>query len=234
MLRQERTEDNDEALRLALTGWQSEIWTALPGIIDTVDLEKNTCTVQPTIKGIFRQKDGSTKIVTMPICLDVPIVWPRGGGFALTFPIKKGDEGMLVFMSRCFDAYWQNGGVQPQAEQRMHDLSDGYFILGGSSQPKKLANVADDAVELRNDDDGKTKVRLEDKKITAQVTDDVSAVITDTSIDLKVKADATIHMEDGKIALDATEIKLNGIVWDTHEHTGVQTGGAKTGGPTAP
>lgn len=152
MLRQERYEDPQTAMLLTLQGWQSEIYTALPGIIESVDLDKNTCVVQPAIQGIFRLKDGAQKVVNLPLCLDVPIVWPRGGGYTLTFPLKKGDEGAILFMSRCFDAWWQNGGIQPQAEIRMHSLSDGYFIPGGSSQPKKLANVSADNVQLRADD----------------------------------------------------------------------------------
>lgn len=234
MLRQERTEDIQDSMQLILDGLQAEIWTALPGIVVDVDLEKGTCSVQPAIQGRWRLKDGTEKVVTLPLCLDVPISWATGGGFTMTFPLKKDDEGTIIFTSRCFDAWWQNGGVQNQAELRMHDLSDGTFHPGIRSQPRKLADVADDAAELRNDDDGKTKVRIEDKKITVQVTDDVSAVVTDTTIDLKVKDDSAIHMEDGKIALDATEIKLNGIVWDTHVHSGVAAGSAETDGPQDP
>lgn len=37
--------------------------------------------------------------------------------------------------------------------------------------------------------------------------------------------------QDGSISITATAITLNGIDWDTHEHTGVQTGGGNTGGP---
>lgn len=233
MLRQERTEDQQEALRLAILGFQSELWTALPGIVESVDFAKNTCVVQPAIQGVFRQKDGTTKKVTMPLCLDVPISWPTGGGLTLTFPLKKGDEGQLIFNSRCIDAWWQNGDVQPQAEFRFHDLSDACFYAGIRSQPRKLAAVSQTAAELRIDD-GTVKVSLSPDEMDVQVTTDVTAKFTKTTIDLKVKANSALHMEDGKIALTATEIKLNGLVWDTHEHTGVTAGAAKTGGPTAP
>lgn len=232
MLRQERIQDPEEMLRTALLGWQSEIWTSLPGIVQSYDPAKMTCVVQPAIQGIFRLKDGTTKVVTLPLCLDVPVSFPTGGGFTLTFPIAKGDEGLLVFGSRCIDAWWQNGGVQPQAEVRFHDLSDGNFIPGIRSVPRVLANLAADATELRSDD-GTIKVSVKADQVNVKVKDATSIVVKDKEIDLTAD-DSTIVMKSGEIDITATTIKLNGIVWGTHEHTGVTAGGAKTGGPTGP
>ena len=42
--------------------------------------------------------------------------------------------------------------VQPPAETRMHDLSDGFVIPGPYSQPKVIPDVSTEAVELRTDD----------------------------------------------------------------------------------
>ena len=33
------------------------------------------------------------------------MVFPGGGGFALTFPVAAGDECLVVFASRCIDDY---------------------------------------------------------------------------------------------------------------------------------
>lgn len=153
MLQQERIEDDQEALRLALIGWQAEMWTSLPGILQTFDATKQTCVVQPAIKGIFRKKDGTTETVQLPQCLDVPVQFAGGGGVTLTFPLTEGDEGLIVFSSRCIDAWWQSGGVQVQAEIRMHDLSDGFFIPGVRSLPRKLSPaISTDSTQLRADD----------------------------------------------------------------------------------
>lgn len=152
MLNQERTEDPAEALRLALLGWQSEMWTALPGILDSFDAAKMTAVVQPTIKGKWRSKGGAISDVQLPQCLDVPVIFPGGGGFTLTFPMAAGDEGLLVFASRCIDAWWQSGGVQNQAEIRMHNLSDGFFLPGVRSVPRALSNLSPNSVQLRADD----------------------------------------------------------------------------------
>jgi Phage protein Gp138 N-terminal domain len=152
MDQRERLNDPEEALRIAFEGHQSGIWTALPGILQSFDGVKMTAEVQPSVQGRLRQRDGSWKDANLPLLLDCPVIFPAGGGFALTFPLSKGDEGLVVFSSRCIDAWWYSGGIQKQARSRMHDLSDGFFLPGCFSQPRKLANVNASFPELRNTD----------------------------------------------------------------------------------
>ena len=136
------------------TGRQGTIWTALPGIVQSFDPVAMTCEVQPAIQGKVRREDGGVDVVNLPLLLDCPVVFPRGGGCSLTFPIKAGDECLVVFSARAIDIWWQQGGVQPPAETRMHDLSDGFVIPGPYSQPLVLPDVSIEAVELRTDDRG--------------------------------------------------------------------------------
>jgi len=151
MKRSERYNDAEESFRLAFQGEQSKMWASIPGIVDSVNLDTQTLSVQPSIQGIVLDENSNATNVNLPLCVDVPIVWPRAGGFSLTFPIKQGDEVLLVFASRCIDSWWQNGGVGSQAELRMHDLSDGFAMLAPTSQPKKLVNVSGENVQLRTD-----------------------------------------------------------------------------------
>jgi hypothetical protein len=165
MDRRERLNDPEEATRAAQDGHQARIWTSLPGIIESFDADAQTAVVQPTIQGSQQLSDGSFKIVNMPLCEDVPVEFPSGGGCTLTFPVKKGDECTLDFQSRAIDAWWQNGGIQPQVEQRMHDLSDAICRVGVRSKPRKLAAISTTKTQLRNDA-GDTYVELDP---TAQV-----------------------------------------------------------------
>lgn len=148
----ERIEDPVEALRAALDGRQAQLWTACPGIIESYDAERQTCAVQPAIKGRVESPDGSVASVALPLLVDVPVIFPGGGGFVLTFPIAKGDECLVVFSSRCIDAWWQSGGVQEAMTARMHDLSDGFAIVGPRSQARKLPAVSATATQLRTED----------------------------------------------------------------------------------
>ena len=78
---------------------------AMPGIIQSFDPSTVTCTVQPAIYGQKVSDDGKAASEAIPILPDVPVVFPRGGGCTLTFPVKPGDECLLVFSDRCID-FW--------------------------------------------------------------------------------------------------------------------------------
>ena len=131
---------------------QTMIWTALPAIVRSFNPKEMTCELEPAIQGKVRKEDGSVELVNLPILLDCPVVFPRGGSCSLTFPVKEGDECLAIFASRGIDLWWQSGGVQPPYELRMHDLSDGFALMGPYSQVQVIPNVSTNAVQLRSDD----------------------------------------------------------------------------------
>jgi hypothetical protein len=135
MDRRERADDPEAALKAALRGFQAGLWTAMPATLQSYDAAKLTCSAQPTIQAVLQAKDGTFSNLTMPLCVDCPVIFPSGGGFTLTFPLAAGDEGLLIFASRCIDQWHAQGGTQAQAERRMHDLSDGFFLPGPRSRP---------------------------------------------------------------------------------------------------
>jgi hypothetical protein len=200
----------------------------MPGILDSFDPAKMTAKVQPAIRGIFRQKDGSAKIVTMPQCLDVPVQFIGGGGFSHTFPLAQGDEGLLVFASRCIDAWWQSGGVQNPVEIRADQLSDAFFIPGFRSVPRVLSNISTTTTQLRSDDGtmfvevGPDQIQL--KHPTKVTVDSPEAHFTGkiTSVG-DINSDGTV-----KGAVDTVAGTISG---KSHKHTGVTAGGAQTGTP---
>lgn len=150
--RTELMDDPEEAQRAAQDGLQARIWTTMPGIVDSYDPVRQTVSVQPAIKGIITGQDGTPALVNMPLLVDVPVMFVRAGGFAITHPINQGDECLVSFAARCIDSWWQSGGVQAPLEARMHDLSDGFAFFAPTSQPKKLADVQTDGLELRTED----------------------------------------------------------------------------------
>jgi hypothetical protein len=160
MLQLERVNDSQEALRLVLDGHQAQVWTALPAIIESFNPGAVTCVAQPAIKAQVRAPDGSTQWVALPLLLDCPVVFPRGGGCTLTFPVAAGDECLVIFSSRCIDAWWTAGGIQVQSELRMHDLSDGFALPGPFSQATKISGISTSKAQLRSND-GSTFVELD-------------------------------------------------------------------------
>lgn len=152
MDRRERKGDLTVAVRAAIKADRADIWTALPGKIESYDAVKQTCSVQPTIRAQILSERGKWSDVKLPLLVDCPVVFSGGGDFTMTFPLVQDDEGLIVFSCRCIDAWYQSGGVQNQSDLRMHDLSDGFFIPRVRSQPNVLANVSTTAAQLRNVD----------------------------------------------------------------------------------
>jgi hypothetical protein len=194
----ERIDSLRVAIQASLDGRQSELWTALPAKVVSFNAAAMTVQAVPTI--IMQYNDpltGTTKPLAIPPINDIPVVFPGGGGFTLTFPVTQGDECLLVFSSRCIDGWWSTGAAAPQGDLRMHDLSDGFAFVGVRSRPKALSGISTSAVQLRSND-------------------------------------GTSHVElsGGRINLVAPSgVYINGIHFDTHEHTGVTSGGSNTGGP---
>jgi len=169
MDRRERVLDEEETLRMAFGSMIARAWTALPGQIQAVTNNGNTVEVQPAINGRVLQLNGTYKPMQMPKLVDVPICWQGGGGATWTFPIAKGDECLVVFSSRCIDAWWQNGFVTPAGgsgadgkpmnvqnnppEFRMHSLSDGFAIVGVRSKARAFSQFDANTARLRTDDD---------------------------------------------------------------------------------
>lgn len=225
----ERANPLEEGIVTAAQGLLAGTWTALPGEIESYDDEKQTVVVQPTIQAELTAPDGSVSLATLPLLLDCPVQFPRGGGALITFPVKKGDECLVVFSSRCIDAWWQNGGVQPQAELRMHDLSDGFAILGFSSVPNVVGAPSATAIEIRSVD-GSTFLALDPDAQTVDITAPGGSTIT-----ADVTIEGTLHVT-GKITTDADveatgDVKAGAISLKNHKHGGVRSGGSQTGVP---
>lgn len=130
------------------------IRVAIPGIIKSFDSASQTVVVQPALMEKIKDVDGKLIDIQLPELLDVPIVFPRAGGFSLTMPVKLGDECLVIFSDMCIDAWWANGGTQMQEELRRHDLSDAIAIMGVWSQAKKVPNYSQTKAVLQHESSG--------------------------------------------------------------------------------
>ena len=142
----ERMQDEEECLRRAIENKLDNLRVAMPGRIADFNAEKQTATVQPLIKEYVGGKWES-----LPLLMDVPCFFPRAGGYCLTFPVKLGDECLIIFNDMCLDAWWQSGGEQTQLETRRHDLSDAMCLLGITSVPRAVKDYSTDSLMLRNE-----------------------------------------------------------------------------------
>jgi hypothetical protein len=217
----ERYEDHQEAFRAAMDGRQAQIWTSTPAIVESFD--GNTLRAKPAIQEKVRAKDGTVSDVNLPLLIYCPVVFPTGGGYVLTFPIKPGDEVLIVFASRCIDNWWKQGGVQKQAEMRMHDISDGFAIPGPLSDPRKVSNVSTTATVLRSMDNllnvtldsSIQKILINatnqiDLTATTQVTVTAPTIIAHASTALEVDSPVVTINASSQVAINSPNLLCSG------------------------
>lgn len=216
--RRERLLDPTGTLLAAMTGHQAGVWTALPGIVNAFDAVKMTVSVVPAVKARVLGADGVADWVTLPLLVDCPVLFPGGGGFTLTFPVAVGDECLVLFASRCIDAWWDSSQVSVQPDMRMHDLSDGFALVGVRSRPKAVPGVSTNGAELRNND----------RSSFIRIAADGSVSVASSSI-VTITAPSVVMSGD----LDVGGIMRNNgrVVGEHHKHSGVRSGGDISGEP---
>ncbi|HGS5999993.1 TPA: Gp138 family membrane-puncturing spike protein [Klebsiella quasipneumoniae subsp. similipneumoniae] len=226
----------------------SAMHVSIPGIIQSFDPDAVTAVVQPAIKGAEKDESGAEVSVNLPLLVDVPVVFPRGGGCTLTFPVKAGDECLVIFADRCIDFWWQSGGVQEPVDERMHDLSDAFCIVGPQSQAKKIGGISTTAAQLRTDDGsafievaaGHDVTVKTSGKLTASADGGTEITSPEIILNGNVTINGNLSQGMGESGGSATmhgpvtvtnDVTAGGKSLMTHTHGGVEHGNDSTGEP---
>lgn len=226
----------------------SAMRVSMPGIIQSFDPDAVTAVVQPAIKGVEQDASGADVSVNIPLLVDVPVVFPRGGGCTLTFPVKAGDECLVIFADRCIDFWWQSGGIQEPVDERMHDLSDAFCIVGPQSQAKKISGISTTSTQLRTDDGAAFVEVAAGHDVTVKTPGKLTAIAEGgteiTSPEIVLNGNVTINgnlsqgMGDsggtatmhGPVTV-TNDVTAGGKSLMTHTHGGVEHGNDSTGEP---
>jgi len=157
-LRERLGRNPEEFFRMLTDGLKHQDWQSMPVIVHE-DSDGKSVSVRPTIKGKVKQEDGSFIAEDLPILKEVPVHFSGGGGgenggagTSITHPIKKGDEGFLVFFDRNSSAWRQSGGQQNPVDWRSKALADAAFIPQIRSKPRELKQVSTTSSQIRSDD----------------------------------------------------------------------------------
>lgn len=229
---------------------------ARPGIIQSFSPGGNgvapTATVQIAQQNITSiSPTGVKTFQPFAPLLNVPVIFPQGGGFILTFPVTEGDECLVVFNDREIDNWFQSGGTNSvPTTLRLHDMADAVCYVGMRSNPRGIANISTTTTQLRSVD-GTTHVEVAGGGIVnivaptsinftaptvninaSSAVNVITPVETITGVlDVQnVSSSSTPCVINGNITTNA-DVIASGISLVSHKHTGVTTGGGDTGGP---
>lgn len=142
------------------------------GIVQTWHPEELTVDVQIANKKTIQVNQDGTKTVSdfAPIRAKVVYCNPFQ-----TYPIKAGDECVLLFADREIESWFINGESNPESYPRMHEMTDAVALFGIRSLPKMIT-VLTDCLHLFY---GNSSIQIEDQKITLNATDiHINGVLT--------------------------------------------------------
>lgn len=173
---------SDTEWRLKKDALNADLRVAIPGIIVDFNEATVTATVRPAIREMMTNRKGNRVSVNLPDLPDVPVIMPHSGGYNISFPVQAGDECLVIFADMCIDAWWQSGGVQNQIEQRRHDLSDAFAVLGPFSQARR--SYTPGGLVIENHEKGSSVKLDEAGNITLKVPQE-GEVVVDGDLRLK-------------------------------------------------
>lgn len=195
-----------ELVSLAQESRLSDVWTAMPGVVQSYDPTTRTADIRACVRRPIENVDtGEIEHEDLPILPSVPVLFPGAkGGIMMSWPIAQNTTGLLLVLTLSA-AKWRSGAddgkfpAEP-GDLRMHHPANVVFLPGWIPDTASTPATAEPALVV-----AASEVRLGDH----------------TATDFVALAPAT----DAR--LDALEdFAAN------HTHGGVTTGSGSTG--TAP
>ncbi|MCM1513237.1 MAG: oxidoreductase [Oxalobacter formigenes] len=183
--------------------------------------------IQPTIQ----QRLANGGSIPYPVIYNAPYFRLQGGANAIIIDPQPGDIGIACFASRDMSGTKRQRGMAAAASLRKWSMSDAIYIGGIlNNKPVQFIKFDDDGIMV-----------LSPKKVTVQapevLVDAQSQITLDSPLILvtgalqQTGAKGRGAQTSGGLANTGGTISSNGIVLDSHVHSGVQAGGSNTGGP---
>ena len=192
--------------------------TAIPAFVVSYNAQKQTVDVQVPFVDYYEQA-GTDEPQThaWPELPDVPVIFPRGGDWSISWPLKKGDNVLLVFSQRSIDDWYitnGQGSVSPQ-DLRAHDISDAFAIPGPPTDQTALnADAANSDDLIIRHSDG-TTLKLGKNKISSLTGDrfNIGSEQASTPLAKAPAVDSRLGDIEGKVnAIIASSIANAGLV----------------------
>lgn len=248
----ERTNSNTGGLagviQQGILNYAKDLHTAFPARIISFNAAKQTAEVQPQIQRLFKA-EGQEEARSLPKIINAPVWQPRAGGFAVTFPIKPGDDCLVVISERSLDNWFINGVEQQPNDKRLHHLSDAIVLVGMAPAPRALGSYDSSRMQMRNEAGDQavslaangdieivspTKITLTapEVDINASTQHTITSPLVFMSADLDIANGISYGGNATGIGTSTAADHISGVVsGNSHVHGGVQSGGSNTGGP---
>lgn len=228
-----------QLLQETFTSQMVDVHTCLPGIIKSFDAQTQTASVNIALKRVILDENNKEFERPVAILSDIPVLFFQSQDFAITMPIKEGDNCLLLFSERDFDNWYKESGIQSTRSRRRFDYSDAFVLPMANTKKNLLNNYSAENLEIRSRSGDNKIVLSPDGNLT--ITNSGETTITSGKITINgefiVNGQTTLSgaLEViGVATLDDAQITtgtIGGISFSSHVHPGVQSGPNTTGAP---
>ncbi len=166
-----------------------QVHTAIPAQVISFDAAKRTISCQPTLK--VTTKDNI--LHNLPVCSDVPVIFPGGGEFEITYDILPDSYVLLIFSERSIAQWLDSGGIiDPESYDRF-SLSDAIALPGLLPDPS--------AAETKEIQSSQIQMRNKDGSTTITVTSD-SVKLDNSSGTVELKSSGQVDINSGNLTIE--------------------------------
>ena len=140
------TPNNNKSLLNLFEEMTSVIFSTLNcvkiGEIQSFDPATQTASVKILSKKVNEYNLNERELVDYTVLEQVPVVFPKGGGSYISYPVSTGDNCLLLFCDFELDGWWISGEARPSNFPRRHDLSDAVAFVGINSTVSLIQNFS--------------------------------------------------------------------------------------------
>ena len=191
--------------------------TCYPATIISFDPAKQVATCKLAIESYYTGIDYSYKKLDAVDLVDVPVQFPQGGGWDITFPVKPNDPCLVMFSQRGYDHWLYEGKLETGIDEDGNPASEHYrcfsprdaiCILGIRPIPNAIPQFQSEDMDIRNE--------ARTQRITLKANGDIEVattanVIVNASTATVTASSTTIN---GDVAINGN-VSLNGSMTAT-------------------
>lgn len=212
-----------DALKFIFEQMLKNVYVSIPGIIDSYDPATKRAVVHPAIR---LQKTDDTTFMHKSV-VNVPVIWPSGGGFTLIAPLPNGEPVEILFSQRGITKFKEvftdcDPGIG------LFDKEDAYIIAGFGAL--SVTPATEDGMSMQSED-GTNFIFVENGKIRTEST----ALVEIDCVNLNANVSGITNLAcptvniDGNLVVTgqisaptiaaATTLTIAGKEMDDHKHS---------------
>lgn len=189
-----------------------DVHTALIAKVEGYDATRQLVNVAPMLTRSIETIDGDWVNEQLPVLCDVPVLFPRAGGFFISFPIQPGDFVQLIFNETDIEAWFEN--KEPTLKHNQRFTLQGAVALPGIFPQAKALTEAHKSNLVLGKEQG-LQIHIDDQKIRlgSAGASEALALASKVKSELeKIRAAFNAHSHAGHGAIPAAQILVVGDV----------------------